>query len=439
MSETTAIRMSGRWRGATLVLAAAVWALCAWLLWHSVVPGNLHLPSLDAGHYFPAGLLSRTASYERFLAIDAILSLVALLAALAVFARVGPGFTRESAAGRIGTGMLLGMLAFGVVWFAQLPFGLAALWWERRYHTATQSYVSWAIQDWLGLGGSFLFVCLSIVVVMGLARLLGSRWWIVGAPAFVGIAILFAFLQPYLLPQGTRSVSEPWLKRTVATLEKREGVSGTPVHVLEVAGDTKEVNAFATGLGPSSSVFLYDTFLDGRFTHGELAVVLAHEFGHVERKHIWKSLAWYALFAIPGAFLVTRAVRRHGGLTEPAAIPLALFVLVVLQTVAMPVQNVITRHMESEADWIALQTTRDPASAKGVFEAFAHTSLAEPDPPMWDYVLLQDHPTAMQRIAMVEAWLARARARRATPAGSGSPRASSTSTTSPASRRAAPS
>ena len=386
------------------MLLAGAWAVFAWLLWRSRVPGDLHLPRIDPRSYFSSRELARTAHYERFLRIDHVLSLVALLGALAVFARKGTAFMRESAAGRVGTGMLLGMLAFAVVWLSQLPFGLAGLWWERRYGTSNQDYFSWLIDDWLALGSTFLFVCLSIVIVMGLANALGRRWWIAGAPAFVGLAILFAFVQPYLVVGSSRPVREPWLKATVRQLERKEGVTGTPVHVLEMKGKTDEVNAFATGVGPSSSVFLFDTFLDGRFTHREIAVVLAHEFGHVRRRHIWKGLAWYALFALPGAYLVTRAVRRRGGLTEPAAIPLALFVLVLLQIVALPVQNVISRHFESEADWFALQTTRDPAAARRLFEQFATTSLQQPRPPTWDYVLLEDHPTIAQRIAMVEAW-----------------------------------
>jgi STE24 endopeptidase len=390
------------------VLLAGAWAVFAWLLWRSRVPGDLHQPRIDPRAYFSAHELARTARYERFLSIDYLLSLVALLAALAVFARKGVAFVRESAAGRVGTGMLLGMLAFAVVWLSQLPFGLADLWWQRRYKTVKQDYGSWLIDNWLGLGSTFLFVCLSIVIVMGLSLLLGRRWWIAGAPAFVGIAVLFAFLQPYLVVPGTRSVREAWLKETVSRLEQKEGISGTPVHVLKVKGHTDEVNAFATGLGPSSSVFLYDTFLEPRFTRREVAVVLAHEFGHVARKHIWKGLAWYALFALPGAYLVTRAVRGRGGLTKPEAIPLALFVLVLLQTLSLPIQNVISRHFESEADWIALQTTRDPAAARRLFEAFASSSLQQPRPPTWDYVLLEDHPTIVQRIAMVEAWRSRA-------------------------------
>jgi len=176
------------------------------------------------------------------------------------------------------------------------------------------------------------------------------------------------------------------------------------VVVENVHKQTSAATAFAAGLGPSRRVTLWDTLLDGRFSRREVRFVLAHEFGHLKRNHIWKSLAWYALFAIPGAYVVTRAARRRGGLHRPAAIPLALFVLVLLQTLALPVQNVISRHIEQEADWMALQTTHDPAAGTSLFRRFGTTSLQQPDPPTWDYLLLENHPTLMQRIALAKAW-----------------------------------
>jgi Zn-dependent protease with chaperone function len=60
--------------------------------------------------------------------------------------------------------------------------------------------------------------------------------------------------------------------------------------------------------------------------------------------------------------------------------------------------------MEAEADWSALRATRDPAAARSLFERFVPTTLGQPDPPTWDYLLLENHPTIDQRIAMVVAW-----------------------------------
>jgi STE24 endopeptidase len=84
-------------------------------------------------------------------------------------------------------------------------------------------------------------------------------------------------------------------------------------------------------------------------------------------------------------------------------------VLLLLQVALTPAQNVVSRHVEAEADWVALQTTRDPASGRGLFEKFQETSLAQPNPPTWDYLFLETHPTIMQRIAMAEAWKDRER------------------------------
>ncbi len=141
----------------------------------------------------------RPRDYERFLRIDFLLATVVLLVVLGIWAAKGERFTRESAAGRVGTGMLLGMLGFAIVWLAQLPFSVAALWWERRHGISKQGYFEVITGSFLGLGGQFLFICAGIGIVMGLAAWLKNRWWILGAPVFVALVAGYSFVQPYLL------------------------------------------------------------------------------------------------------------------------------------------------------------------------------------------------------------------------------------------------
>ncbi|HEY2938020.1 MAG TPA: M48 family metalloprotease [Gaiellaceae bacterium] len=392
--------------GLAAVAAGAGWAVAAWLLWRTRVPGDLRLPHLRASDYFPPSQLRRAARYQRFLRIDWVLSQLALVGVLGLYAVRGAGFARQSAAGRIGTGMLLGMLGFALVWLAQLPFGLASLWWQRRYGISHAGYFQWIVEGWFGLGGLFLFLCLALLIVMGLARPLPRAWPVVGAPVFVGLALLVGFLQPYLLP-STHEVHRGPLVADVRELAPKEGIEPPPVAIENVHGDTSAPNAEATGFGPSRRVIVWDTLLDGRFSEREIRFVLAHELGHLARNHLWKGLAWYALFAVPGAALIAAATRRRGGMAEPAAVPVALLALVVLGLAAQPLQAEITRHIEFEADWMALQTTRDPGAGRSLFRRFGITALDQPDPPSWDYLLLEDHPTLMQRIAMTEAWKAR--------------------------------
>jgi STE24 endopeptidase len=369
------------------------------------VPSGLELPPVSAGAVFGKGLVHDAAHVERFFLVTWVLEQLALLATLWLYARRGAVFVRESAAGPIGTGMLLGMLGLGIVWLVQLPFGLADVWWERRHDLTEIGYVEWAFGHWFELGATFVAICVALLVVMFLARHVGEWWWIPGAGAFVAIAAAFIFAQPYLLTDTT-PLRDPALRRAVDTFEHKQGISGVQVSVEDVSGTTSQANAFAVGFGPSRKVVLWSTLLDGSFSNGAVRVVLAHELGHHSSNHIPKGIAWFALFALPGAWLLMHVTRRRGGMGAAESVPLALLVVAVLQLGLSPAQNWISRRMEAEADWKALQTTRDPAAARDLFVGFAETSLADPDPPTWAHVLLDNHPTLAQRVAMVDAWVA---------------------------------
>jgi len=388
---------------------AVAWIAVAWVVAGTVVPDDLTLPRVDVDAVFGRELVERAERYERFLYVDWILAQIALLAALGVYARYGVRYARESAAGPIGTGMLLGMLGLAIGWLTQLPFGLAALWWDRRHGVSEVGYLEAIFGGWLGLGGTFVAVCIALLVVMALARRLGWWWWLPGSAVLSLIALLLVFVGPYLTPGLDRP--DPELQATYDRYERDQGVEDVPLRVEEVSGDTSQANAYAFGIGPSARTVLWDTLLDGRFSEGEVDVVLAHELAHHSSHHIPEAVMWFGLFALPGALILTIATRRRGGMGQPAAIPLALLVTAIVQLALAPAQGVVSRRAESEADWKALQTTRNPQAARGLFREFADTSLGDPSPPTWAYVLLQSHPTLAQRVAMADAWARRQNAR----------------------------
>lgn len=388
-----------------LAALAAAWVIAITQLLHTSVPSNLHLPHLSASTFFTPSELNRARNYERFMRIDYVLSQIALLAALTGYALRGERLERESAAGRVGTGLLLGMLGLAIVWIAQLPFGLAGLWWERRHGISHQGYVSWVLESFFGLGGTFLSICLVIAIVMGFAGLFRNRWWIPGVPTLVGVGVLLAFITPFLIPSLHR-LHDPALRADARQLERVEGLPRISVKVQDAHEFTTAPNAESVGLGPTRRVILWDTLLGGRFPRREVRVVIGHELGHLKHQHIWKGLGWQAVFLLPIAVAIALATRRRGGLYAPRSVPLALLVLVVLQLVSSPLSNAVSSRMETEADWTALQATRDPGGATSLFERLSRTSLAAPSPPAWWQALTGDHPTIMRRIELVKAWQA---------------------------------
>jgi len=394
-----------------LLALGAAWAAAAFFLWRTRVPAGLALPHVDAESLFTPRELERARDYERFGRWNFVLSQAAVLSVFALYARYGHRFMQESAAGRIGTGMLLAMLGLAILWLVQLPFGLADLWWQRRHHVSRLGYGDWIVDNWLGLGGEFLFICLAILIVMGLAGVFRNSWWIPGGAVFVALATLFAFVLPYLIP-SQKPLEDPALRGEADRLAREQGLDESPpIRVQAVRAVTTAPNAEAAGLGPSRRIILWDTLLDGRFADDEIRFVVAHELAHISRSHVWKSVAWYALFAFPGAFVIARATRRRGGMREPEAVPVSLLVLVVLSFLALPVQNVVIRHLEAEADWVALESAGDPQAARSLFHRFSTAALADPSPPTWSYVLMQSHPTIVQRIEMARAWEERNAAR----------------------------
>lgn len=398
----TATRMA---RAATLAVSAAAWCIAAWLLARTSVP-SLHLSGLDERRFFSAHEIARARSYSRGEDGLFVSSLVAQLAALVVLVRLLPTSVRSMGLGRIGSGIVAGMVLLVTLWFVGLPFSLADLWWQHHWGLGPFDVFAWLMAQWSTLGPEAIFAMATIALIVGLGGRF-RRWWLVAWPIVVVFAAFFAFVSGWIAALASHPLHDPQLNADVVRLERVEHVQGTPVRVEDVSSWTDQANAFTVGFGPSTRVVLWDTILDERFSRAEQDVVIAHELGHVRSRHIPKAVGWSALIVLPTLWLLALATRRRGGVGDPANLPYVFLVLTVLALLTAPLQNAVSRRYEAEADWRALNATRDPAADASLFQQFGKTSLEEPSPPLLDYLWFENHPTLAQRIAMARAWKAR--------------------------------
>jgi STE24 endopeptidase len=391
-------------RPATIVAALVVWLLAAALLWRTKVPADLNLPSLDAPRVFGGDAVRAGVRFDRFFEIEWVLATVASLATLAVFARRGPRLVRSLGLGPVNAGIITAVLAGVLLWAVSLPFDIAAAWWSRRHGILQESWSEIVFSPLGGLYEATAVTTLVFAVVLLLAKRFLQNWWIAAAGVVLVLAVGLQFAFPYLERIGTHPIRSERLAAQIVTLEDREHVGRPTVRVVSVKDTTTAANAFALGIGPSRSVFIWDTLLDGRFSFGEVRFVLAHELGHLARWHIWKGIAWGALFGIPVLALVAFVTGRRGGLRRPENVPLALLTIAVAGIAVTPLANAVSRRYEAEADWMALNATQDPGSAQALFKDFVTTDLQNPDPPGWVHVFLEDHPSALVRVEQAEAW-----------------------------------
>jgi STE24 endopeptidase len=241
-------------------------------------------------------------------------------------------------------------------------------------------------------------------VLLLLAKRFARTWWIPASALVLALSVGLQFAYPYLDRIGTHPVRSAKLAADIRMLEQREHVGNPAVRVASVHDQTTAANAYAIGIGPSRSVFIWDTMLDGRFSGREVRFVVAHELGHLARWHLWKGIAWGALLGFPILAVVAAVTGRRGGLRRAENVPLALLTLAVAGIAVAPFANAVSRRYEAEADWMALNATRDPAAARALFKSFVETDLQNPNPPGWVHVLFEDHPSALARVEQAEAW-----------------------------------
>lgn len=270
----------------------------------------------------------------------------------------------------------------------------------------------WA--DWaLDLGQGLLLAGLFGMGVFALARRLQRSWWLVLWAAVILALVGFAMLAPYrarlvhrFTPLGPGRVRE-----AVERVLKRAGLRAERIEVVDSSRRTRLAGAYVTGQGPTRRVVLADNLVRN-FPAREVAVAVAHELGHTQERHPWRSLALEALGALLFLFGLHLALRHAHRLkwlrlrpgVDPAALPVVLLVAELLFLLHQPLAVWRTRQAEARADAVALQVTRDPVAFCSLFVRLARRNQADPDPPALSRFFFGGHPAPLERIARAFSW-----------------------------------
>jgi STE24 endopeptidase len=390
-------------RAGILAAIAVGWFAAAYALWQTEVPDGLRLPDLDERRYFGTDALTDFERHDRALRALGLGGIAAELLGLGLLA-LRPPRVRGRPPAQAGQ---LAALAVGAAFVARLPFALAIVWWQRHEGIARVGYGQWLLDRLPELVVRAAILAAAAVVIVFVAQRLGRRWWLVGAPAFVAIAGAVVVLQPLLTPR-VDSLDRPQLVAQIRELGKRQGLDDVDVEVRDARSRSRQLNAEALGVGPTTRIILWDTTLE--LPPQVVLFLSVHELAHVSRHHLWKGLGWFVLFAVPLTFLLARLV----DLRQARAVPVAVLVGVLLVLAVTPAASAVSRRYEAEADWVALRTARDPEAAEQLFVALSVAAKRDPTPPALYGLVFSTHPPILDRIAMAEAF----RSGRRSPGGS---------------------
>ncbi len=283
---------------------------------------------------------------------------------------------------------------------------------EHRFGLSNQTFRKWLrfqATGWLvgAVVGTALLVLLYGTLWYG-GRFWGVWLW---AGALLLTVVLARLVPLVILPlfYPSRPLDRPGLVDRLNALAAGSGMRLAGVFDLGLSEETKKANAMLAGLGSTRRVYLSDTLLES-FDEREIGVVFAHELGHHVRRHVAKRILLVAAISSVHVALICWLLAPHAGgppeawVSAAAALPGVMLLTTVYNLLVGPLVCAVGRRFERQADRYALQRTGDPEAFRSAFERLSRQNLADPNPPRWEEILLDDHPALSRRIAMAEAY-----------------------------------
>jgi len=400
--------MMGRSRLPLAIAVAAAAAAVATLLLRPR-SGLIEPTPVDAEQYFTAFQLERA---EDFRSLQRVLGLAGLgvgVGTLGVLVWRPPRRLFD----RLEARPLLGGAAAGAgISLLLVITGLPIRAWMRERSLdvglATQAWPDWAVDVVKSAGIGAVTAGIGGLAAVALVRRFPRNWWAPGAALVIAYGVITIWLYPVLIDplfNNFDKLKPGQLRSDVIELADRAGVDVGEVYRVDASRRTSAANAYVIGLGHSKRVVLYDNLIHG-FPRDEVRVVVAHELGHQKHNDLLRGLAWLALVAPAGTFLVQALAERFAGrrLPTPSGLP-ALALAVAITSIGFGVaSNALSRTVETRADAFALDLTRDPADFVKFERRIAIRNVGDPDPPRLYHLLFDTHPTTEERIGIGQAW-----------------------------------
>ncbi len=236
----------------------------------------------------------------------------------------------------------------------------------------------------------------------------GHLWWLYLWLLWAGFSLLMLWAYPALIAplfNKFTPLENQDLRQRIQSLLDRCGFRSQGIFVMDGSRRSGHGNAYFTGLGRNKRIVFFDTLLD-TLEAAEIEAVLAHELGHVKRRHVQKRIATMMLTSLAGLALLgwlSTQIWFYQGLGVQQAsnhLALLLFLMVapIFTVFLQPLASWFSRKHEFEADDYAAEQASAADLVRALVKMYKeNASTLTPDPL---YSAFHDsHPPAPVRVA----------------------------------------
>lgn len=296
------------------------------------------------------------------------------------------------------------------------PLNFAAYQLSKTYGISTQTFSHWMKDELIDFWVNYILMLAIVIVLYWLIRKYEKRWWFYAWLLSVPFTVFLTFIQPVVIDplyNDFYPLTNKELEKKILALAEEANIPAEHVFEVNMSEKTNALNAYVTGVGGNSRIVLWDTTLQ-KLKEEEILFIMAHEMGHYVMKHIYWGVAGYILLTFIGLYITSRLMkwfirRWHPHLKvkkqgEIASLPLFLLIISLLNFIATPVVNTVSRYEEHAADRYAIELTNDAEAAISSFQELTRAGLSEVNPPYLVKLFRYTHPTILERITFLSTY-----------------------------------
>ena len=294
-----------------------------------------------------------------------------------------------------------------------------------KYQQSIQGWSSWLV-DWAKEQGLEIAIAVILVWILYWAiRKSPRRWWLYFWFAAVPLIILGAVIEPLIVEPlfykfTPLASSQPHLAERIEQVVKRAGLDIPQDRMYEMNASSKrrDVNAYASGLGATKRVVVWDTSIQ-RMTEDEILFVFGHEMGHYVLGHVFEGIVFSCGVLVLFLYLAYRTLNwmlarwskgwSIRGPDDLASLPALILLLSVFGFLFTPVSNAFSRHLEHQADQYGLEVIHGlvpdaPVVAAHAFQVLGEVDLEEPNPSTAVKLWFYNHPPLDERMRFAQTY-----------------------------------
>jgi STE24 endopeptidase len=250
-----------------------------------------------------------------------------------------------------------------------------------------------------------------LYAILWIMEKLGSAWWVYAFIFLTVVQLLLVFIYPtFIAPIFNKfsPLEEGEVKNKILNLLARCGFKSSGLFVMDASKRSGHGNAYFTGLGKNKRIVFFDTLLTSLDAE-EVEAVLAHELGHMKKKHVLKGMIKGIFFSFVGFAVLgylrtnTSFFNGHGVQTITDYMALTLFAMVagVYTFLLTPISSYTSRKYEYEADQFASENAKAGKLITSLVKMYKdNASSLTPDPLYSKFYF--SHPPALERVSYLE-------------------------------------